>query len=124
MSRVGESGQALLQSVPRPPFWHRQTRHPTTQRRQAARGTVWVPYRLGADGGDFCRLALPDQPAVASWLRPASAAAIRSEAAAREVERGESAAADGNGGTQDHRGDAAPVAEDGGNRPSDRRYRA
>src|SRR3954454_5921298 len=35
-SRVGESGQALLQSVPRPPFWHRQTRHPTTQRRQAA----------------------------------------------------------------------------------------
>src|SRR3954467_512232 len=40
VSRVGESGQALLQSVPRPPFWHRQTRHPTTQLRQAA--SFWI----------------------------------------------------------------------------------
>src|SRR3954447_23260221 len=68
LSRVGESGQALLQSVPRPPFWHRQTRHPTTQLRQAA--SVIASGLLARAGGAPARSTpIEDLP------RPAVAAA-------------------------------------------------
>src|SRR3954447_9772074 len=58
MPRVGESGQALLQSVPRPPFWHRQTRHPTTQRRQAARRSDRRCGTMTGSGWPGCAAAI------------------------------------------------------------------